>query len=436
MRRQKNVYTIEGDVAQLACVDNSDVTHLVVFPAEYVSIVRGSHWAYKGKNGIVNSFGTSIASIFAELYGFAKNTWKRIEPNEDHFKRNYTLKFVPEYVGLIPKTIIDHSDEYFERVRWTSKYKCELLEVVVLRYGVPHGSIKILVNTYLRTAIPKYCKLKETATGVEILCLNGEPLRTEILKAAMGSDDVKEFNRETFRPDVLDFRIDPNDNTYVSTNTSHIRVHRVDEGALLEVRERIDRTSKERWVRTEGRTDNRFRVPVVPTMYEDRAFFVLVDDEVAERINDLWYNAMRDEVIVDDLVTAEARPLKYLVCDTMNIEYKNVYFAPRLTKRYLKATAHQESPKHRRRAAKIENAIDNKLHMYTKPSYIKHVRMKFNTVGFNTTIYGGVGVYYIDCRADALHRAIKTDDPTLRKDTRGASSMHDPKLPELTGGGI
>jgi glutaredoxin-related protein len=435
MRRQQNTYTIVDTVTQLLCIDGNGVAHAAIFPTEYYAEIRKSQWSFKGKNGIVDSFGVSIASFFADVYGYKNGQWKRVEQNEDYFRRNYTSKFVPIFSFPAKQS---YGDVYYERVKWKSKYKCEALKIIVTKYGHPtEMSVTILVNTYLRASVPKYCNLKTLPSGyLDIVCLDGMPLRRKILSAAMGTDDVREYISETCRPNILDFRIDPNDNSYISTDKSHIRRHYVDEGVLIEVRDRSDRTSATGWRTCDDFNKSQFRLPATSTKYEDRVSFVLVQEGVADVINDIWYDSSKDEFIVDDLHVAEPRQLKYLVCDVNSIAYKDVYFAPKHTERYanaLKASSSDEL-KGKRRLARIENALDSQSKMFTKPKYLKLMHIRFNTVGFNTTVYGGVGVFYLDARPEAMYKKdTKNSTASQRKDTRGASSIHDPTLPELAG---
>ena len=446
MRRQSNTYTTADSSTQLLCTDNSGVGYAAIFPTEYYAAVRNRQWTYKGKNGIVDSFGLSLAGLFAEIYGYKAGTWKRIEANEDYSRNNYTIK---ESVVRAPAnaTVLDRTklNGYYERVRWTSKYAYEVLNVTVLKYGRPSDMVvKVLINTYLRTCIPKYCLIKQVdyqTQNVDIMCTDGVYLRNKVLAKAMSTEvgDVKLSVSELVRPNLLDFRVDPNDNTFISTCTSHFRRHNVDEGVLIEVRDRTDRTSTEGWCSTasiEGvAAKYQFRLPITPTKYRDRVSFVLVQQEAADVINDIWYDSKSNEFIVDDLHTAKPRALKFLVCDVNSISYKDVYFAPRHTDAYETALKDQTKVKNKRVISKLENSIGSSTKaMFTKPRYIRRIRMKFNTVGFNDTIYGGVGVFYLDARPEALYRkSIEKNDPSLRKDTRGASSINDPTLPELAG---
>lgn len=413
MKRQQNTYTVVGAVAQLLCTDSKGVSYAAIFPAEYYATIRTSQWCYKGKNGIVDSFGVSIAAHFAAAYGYKDGKWVRVEPNEDYFKRNYTAKVAPGPTGATVNRVYGPTRTplvitYQPRVKWRSKYECEFIRINVARNGVASGTtITVQINKYLRHTIPSHCVLRTDDLGhLLVLCTDGTLLASKVIGYAMG--DVTPTVRDTALKDPLDLRVDPNDNTFVSTPYSYVRKHTTEDGIILELLERGDHTARLGW-RGDDTLTEQFRMPLVRTKYRNRVCYVMVDSKTVDQINDIWYDDMIGEVMVDDLLVAKKRPLKYLVCDVNGIEYNNIYIAPALNSAYSMAASKLGDTKSKRIVAKYENNVNGAgaHRMYSDAKYITKARLKFNTVGFNDTIYGGVGVHYLDCRPDALYRSVR-----------------------------
>jgi hypothetical protein len=436
MRRQKNIYTVVDDVAQLLCVNEKGESYAAIFPAEFYSEIRQCQWAYKGKNGIVDSFDSTLASLLANRYGYRESNWKRIESNEDFFPRNYTLRSV-QSSGFIPtndnELLAVYKDSYFPRMKWKSKYTCEVLELTVLRGNHPTKmKVKILINTYLRHFVPKYCIIRQKPRlPVDIVCPGTElPLRMKIMQEILNVEDdaLESYRHDTWhRENHLDFRVDPNDNTFISTNQTTIRKHRTEDGVILELREKPDVTCNFGW--NHGNTKPQYCVPNISTKYMPRTSFVLVDDRVADCIVNMWYNSSGHEFMVDDIISKRPRALKYLVCDVHGYQYNNVYFAPELTTRYAKLLSAKDNYRAMSSATRIENSASTdeyKMKMFTEPKYIRKVRLSFRTTFFNTTIYGGVGIHCLDARFDSMYLPAHlkpNTDPTQRKDTRGTGSL-------------
>jgi len=403
---QQNRYVIVDNVVELQCVQRDGSIISALFPREYYELVARYHWYMRGKYGIYNTTAGSLASFLAYHYCYLDNKWQRIEPNEDYFPRNFTKKVIKnaQTTGNIANIRRKPAEEYesqkFPRVRWTNKYKCEQLELRVLHYGFPSKlKVKILINTYLRTYIPMYCVFSNsklyTPTGIELAKL--------VLSAAMGMpiEEIPSIRAECNRNNQLDYRIDPNDNQFIAINKSIIRRHIVEEGVLLELRQRDDITNNP-WVATASDASRHFRLPQEATRYKDRVSYLLVDTEVADKIDNVWYDSMKNEFIVSDIIVKDSRPIKFLVCDVFSIKYKNIYFQPRMKRRYAEAVKHAgDKGKYDRIIARTENNVNKSG--YTLPIYQTRRRMGFNVIGFNTTIYGGVGIHYLDCRASALN---------------------------------
>lgn len=431
MSVQTITYTENNGVALLTSHAPNGTRAFALFPAVWLPLVQEYRWTHKGKNGFValDAPNTTLAGILATAYGYKNGAWVRVEPNENYYASNYRARGVSSTLLCAGRARSLDKSQYramYERTKWRSKLACETLPVQLLRRGKVQGTLNVRVNTYLRHYIPKYVVLHREGTCARLDTIDGVSVRQCVLAAAMGYASYRDlpsmYSFDLVRSDPLDFRVNPDDNTFIATTRSTLRKHVVDDGVVFEVTERADRAKYSAWCDSTAL----FRVPCDTTRYYDRAFYIKVDANVADHIDDLTLNTVNgaQEVMVSDDIVPGVRPLKYLVADIAGIRYRNVYIAPVPLGRLKKALANMGDPKMRRIVAKMENRTGEDGSAYTKPVYVRKAKVSFNKECFDTTIYGGVGVYCLDCRASALYVPIyKSEKQNERSGTNTTRDM-------------
>jgi hypothetical protein len=141
---------------------------------------------------------------------------------------------------------------------------------------------------------------------------------------------------------------------------------------------------------------------------------VVVDDDVFERIDEVFYDDRAQEWMVRDSESTDLTELGYikptqlkrLVAEMAGFNINNVYIQPELNSKYKKAmecTADLTTPEGRKAARRrylYENhsSIDSGHAMYKPAKLIKRRQVVADKQYFCTSIYGGVGVWCFDLR--------------------------------------
>jgi hypothetical protein len=160
--------------------------------------------------------------------------------------------------------------------------------------------------------------------------------------------------------------------------------------------------------------NDKWRIPYGHTIKERRVAYVVVDEDVYERMDDVFYDDISREWMVRDCESNDLtdggfiKPtqLKRLVGKLAGLQVDNVYIAPELNSRYAAAmncTADLTTAEGRRAArtrAMYENhsSLDRGNAMYKPAKLVKRRHVVADKQYFCTSIYGGVGVWCCDMR--------------------------------------
>lgn len=446
MRRHINYYSFDNQSScRVLRVDRGNMPEIVVyFDETYYNDVKLYNWSYKGKNGIMNEFNVSLGAFLAEKVGYKAGNWKRIHKDGDYRATNFTVKIngadAARLAQIRPKLGENVSSvPCFPRKRWISKYTCEdlTLEVVTPMTHIPVGVITIQVNTCYRHYVPTKILLKNG----ELVCIGtGETLASKLLKDAGCDPQGKIYCSSWFnRRHELDYRIDPNNMSYVDTPNGHIRKHSVDipsdnvddaptSAVIFEYRERSQSTIGWHNYWLPANKDEQFRIPLGATAAQvnldgtrvitchERTSFVMVDANLANGIVEVYYNGKNDEFYAKTTDDEDSfMLLKRYVAEKAGMHVKNTYIPSRMTKAYAKAMekSGDKGSGDRRRAVYENRAMDEKGHKcFIDGKHLTHRKVIATKSYFCTSIYGGVGVWVKDLRACSIH--VKVDVETIR----------------------
>lgn len=433
MKRQTNEYGLSGDVASLLIVQNNGNKQCLLFPSVYLDDVKRFHWSFKGKNGTFNEFNVSFAAYFANIYGYSDTNWRRKDPNSgSYFSDNYQEKLLTHGKDVKNWSAITEENrfaglqtEFFPRVKWRTKTQCETLELNVRAFWAGNHSFKVCikVNTHLRHHVPMHVKTMRGDNRLRML--DGKLLAAHIIENAGGvDDDAKRISGSyTNRGNELDYRVDPTTMCFANTKYSHRRVHRVEvDGKPCAVIEVIDSpldSNKWHW-RWNGKRniDEQFLCGESggwrrSYVLMDYVSFLAIEKLSPELV--VYYNYEDMEWFVHEPVidpvsgfnNPKKHQLKRAILRAAGAKVDYEYFQPRMTKAYAAALKAAESSETfgiaDRRRAKFENATgEDKAKMFTAPkvSHFRHIYA--NKCYFESTLYGGVGIWCKDLRVDSM----------------------------------
>jgi hypothetical protein len=420
MKRTENTYEIDGKRVKLTIGGVHAIFELALLP-----LIKTYHWCYRGKGVIKNEFGETLCGRIAMLYNFDADEYTRRVCNDDYTYDNYTTRTAAAigrisgtlthvaHVVHVPHDRTPHDDmgvPRLQRIKYTNKYQCETVTLAVKTGGTINGTINVKINTFCRRYIPSIVRVSDFRGKPDVLTVSGLPLRIWLQEELDEEADIRDKYGITVREDPFDFRVDPNDLTYIARREDRIRYHYIDDGIVLEIQENYHNTFRG-WPAVQAES-HQFRVPVCNTKHKPRRLFIIIDERVLDYIEKVWYNPHIDEFLVWDRLSKvdKKRPLKRLVCEVAGIRTENVYIAPRLNTRYKDAmeksvdVSTQEGILAARRIAHYENKLhtSNRGNMFTKPRYIKRMKILAEKEYFCTEIYDGVGVWCLDMRAASL----------------------------------
>jgi hypothetical protein len=415
MRRQENFYeTVTDSKTRLRIVGKNTV--VVDFASALAAGVKLYQWSHRGKGVIVNEFGVTIAAHLAQEYGFAEGEWTRIVANHNYTADNYTLRTMAGADNAAIPNVKHEFDAmgipFHERIRYKNKHVTTALTVP--RYD-GKAPIVIQINEFLVQYVPTLLGVRK---GV-VVCKDGTPLKRYLLQRLDIGVDVAKYWAHTNIQDEFDLRFDTVTMTYMSRKIDRMRYHFVtdeddEEYVVLEVREEAANTRF--WWQAD--IDAKWRVPYGNTVHQPRVSYVIVDTDVFDRIDDVFYDDKHGEWMVRDSesnVLTDAgfiKPtqLKRLVANRAGLQIDNVFIQPELNARYKKAmecTAGLDSVEGRRAArirARYENhsSLDGGKAMYSPARNVKRRQVIADKMYFCPSIYGGVGVWCFDMRKQSV----------------------------------
>jgi len=429
MKRQTNAVFSATDVeSHLIITQSSGNSVIAIFPTEFLAQIKQFHWSYKGKNGIFNEFNVSLAAFFAEVFGYTGRNWRRKDVlSARYFSDNYCVKLavngkdVPNWKPIAAENrYAGRVHTFYERIKWSSKLKCEKLPIEVGPY-----TLYILVNAYLRQFVPKQADFHDD----DLYMFDGTKLSKHIITNAGGGpdDDTKRVGATyTNRDNVLDYRVDPNTLRYVDTPYSHHRIHRIRvEDRDCVIYEQIDSpkdSGRFNWVWKAKDTNESF---LVGESGGWRRSFVMFDaqylDDLYKLSPDLviYYKYYDQEWVITERsvnsvgeTESKEHQLKRVLLRAAGAKVDYEYFAPRMSKAYADALKQAETNEGEKRLAayktiaKFENATTaekgNRGRMFVKPKVQHHRKIYAYRNYFSTEIYGGVGIWCKDLRCDSM----------------------------------
>lgn len=427
MQRQSNRYERLADTRYVLHIGGKTPMRCV-FGEDVYHNVKVFNWSHRGRGVIKNEFNETFGAVVAYTYGYDVWDWTRKVANDDYTAGNFCLRSEQEHNTDVTAdaTIKKRNDSmrllwakqydpmgvpFMERVKYKTKYECDI--VTIPRFD-SLSDIKIHINRFLVQYIPVTVGMKNGA----IVCKDGTLLKVLLLEKLGVEINVRRYWSNTNIQDEFDLRIDPNDTTFCSRNIDRVRHHYIcdtDTGVderyvVIEVRENVY-NNRFRWM---AGHDDKWRLPYGHTVHEPRVSYVVVDEDVFERIDETFYDdraqewLVRDSESMDLTETGFVKPiqLKRLVAEMAGLNINNVYIQPELNSKYKKAlecTADLTTPEGRKAARRrylYENhaSIDSGQAMYKPAKLVKRRQVVADKQYFCTSIYGGVGVWCFDLR--------------------------------------
>jgi len=415
MRRQENFYeTVNDSKTRLHIVGKHTI--IVDFSSALTAGVKLYQWSNRGKGVIVNEFGGTIAAHFAQEYGFIEGEWTRIVANHNYTADNYTLRTMAG--AAITDTVpVKHEFDdmgvpFHERIRYKNKH--QTMALTVPRYD-GKAPIVIQINEFLVQYVPTLLGMRK---GV-VVCKDGTPLKRYLLQRIDIGVDVTKYWAHTNIQNEFDLRFDTVTMTYIARKMDRMRYHFItddydDEYVVLEVREEAA-NARFPW---KAEAEAQWRLPFGYTVKVPRVSYAIVDTDVFDRIDDVFYDDANTEWMVRDSesnVLTDAgfiKPtqLKRLVANRAGLQIDNIFIQPELNARYKKAmecTAGLDSVEGRRAArirARYENhsSLDGGKAMYKPARNVKRRQVVADKMYFCPYIYGGVGVWCYDMRKQSV----------------------------------
>ena len=401
---------------------------IVHFPSEFLAEIKMFHWSYRGKSGIFNDFNESLAGYLANTYGYKGRNWRRKDvSSRSYLPDNYTTKLQASGVDVknwkpiaTDNRFTGRVQAFYERIKWSSKYKCETLSVKVGVYNVP-----IYVNSYLRHCVPTEADFKDG----DLYLFDGTKLSNHIIINAGGGPEG-ETDRVgvtyTNRSNLLDYRVDPNVLRYSDEPYSHNRLHRTKiDGKDVVIYEQIDSPKDSVRFNWKWQPRDSSEAFLIGENGGWRRSFVMFDAQYLDALYKLspalkiYYRSADQEWIVSEYsvnsigeTEIKAHQLKRVLLSESGAKVSYEYFAPRLSKSYAAALKAVETKEGKDRLSalktisKYENATTeekgNRGKMFVKPKVQHHRKIYALRNYFCTDLYGGVGVWCKDLRCDSL----------------------------------
>ena len=426
MQRQSNRYERLADDKYVLHIGGKTPVSCV-FNEDVYNNVKAFNWSHRGKGVIKNNFDETLGAVVAFTYGYDSFNWTRKVSNDDYTASNFctreeqascTPTIAPEELAerirlgkdeAYNKKFDPKGVPFMARVKYGTKYEC--VKLPIPRFD-SLSDVTILINKFLIQYVPVTVGLKN---GI-VVCKDGTPLKVLLLEKLGIDVNVRKYWAHVHIQNEFDLRIDPNDTTYVSRRMDRVRTHFItdsDDGeryVVIEIQENMY-NNKFRWL---ADISAKWRVPYGFTIKEPRVSYVIVDEDVYERIDEVFWDDRAQEWFVRDCESTDLteagfiKPtqLKRLVASMSGLQIDNVYIAPEINPKYklaMDSTADLTTPEGRkaaRRRATYENhsSLDSGQAMYKPAKLIKRRHVVADKQYFCTSIYGGVGVWCFDMR--------------------------------------
>jgi len=427
MNRQSNTYrTFPPNVMRLTI--GSKVPTVVTFDMAFSTDVMLYKWSYRGKGIIVNEFGVTLCNFLAECYGYSEGYTRKVA-NGDYTADNYAYreaaaaeaykanatKIAATREANKNKVFDDMGVPYFPREKYKNKYECITLNIArVGPKGLQVGTVSIQVNKFIQQYIPTKVRVEN---GI-VVCLDGTYLKVLILEKLDADANVRRNRALVNLLDEFDLRVDPGDMTFVSRYMDRMRFHNIidpddgEEYTVIEVQENTSHGHQFCWQPSD--TETHWKLPFDFTIKQKRVCYIVVDTDIADRCDDVWYDDRSsdwrvrdsDSNKLDDSGFIMHTSLKRMVMASTGTQIDNICVAPRYNIKYQKALDCMAdlSTAEGRRAARIRARYENHMAaeggqaMFTAPKRVLRRQVIADKQYFCSSIYGGVGVWCFDMR--------------------------------------
>ena len=435
MQRQSNRYEKLSDHRYTLHIGGKIPVQATI-TVDIYDIIKVFNWSHRGRGIIKSDFNETLGSVVAFTYGYDADNWTRYSANDDYTASNFAARNeqVEREVEepLSAEELHRIRQERFEK-RCAKKYdpmgvlfmerakyrtKNEYTTITVPRFD-NISTIHITINLFLIQYVPVTLGLRN---GV-IICKDGTPLKVLLLEKLEIGINVRRFWASVSIQDEFDLRVDGTDLTFMSRNIDRVRYHFIDgeeddeSYVVVEVREDT-RNNRFRWMPD---VEAKWRIPYGHTINEPRVSYVIIDEDVYERADEIFWDDRDQEWMVRDMAVEDSskftvkgfvKPtqLKRMVAEMSGLQINNVYVQPEVNSRYelaMNCTAGLDTKEGRtaaRRRYKYENhsSVDKGQRMYKDARHVKRRHVVADKQYFCTSIYGGVGVWCFDMRKQSV----------------------------------
>jgi hypothetical protein len=431
MNRQSNTYrNLPPNVVRLTI--GSKVPTVVTFDMAFIADVKLYKWSYRGKGIIVNEFGVTLCNFLAECYGYSEGYTRKVA-NGDYTADNYAYreaaaaeaykanaaKIAATREANKNKVFDDMGVPFFPREKYKNKYECITLNIArVGPKGLQVGTVSIQVNKFIQQYIPTKVVIVD---GVPT-CLDGTQLKVLILEKLDADVNVRAHKVLSRLQDEFDLRVDPGDMSFVSRRMNRQRHHHIvddddgEEYTVIEIQECMSMPLNFFWRPADAET--KWRIPATATVNEPRTYYIVVDSDIAERCDEVWWEDRSSDWRVRDADSTKLdnkgfiahTSLKRMVMASTGTQIDNIYMAPRYNIKYQKALDCMAdlSTAEGRRAARIRARYENHMAaeggqaMFTAPKRVLRRQVIADKQYFCSSMYGGVGVWCFDMRRQSV----------------------------------